>query len=410
MFKNLFNDFVVWLGSKGVTPNQITLGRLFFFVPGWLIWVYSAELANFTGMDWRVFGYLALLIVTIVIIFDIVDGALARATGQVSDKGKILDPIVDKLITYSSLILFWPVITKPGFILLLILDISSTFLRGNQVQGANQYGKKKALSQNISKFFFGMAVLTGTAWLSSIGNFLICFAVVLASISVGIRVLPEKIKRSIMVAIPQILTLGNLAAGLGTIWCAFSGAIELGVVLNFMAMAFDLIDGAVARKLGVASKFGKHFDSVADMVSFGAGPAMLVAALNNFSPMAIGLCSLYFIATAIRLYDYGRSKDKTPSGFFRGLPSPAAAWLVVSSVLFHQPLACLLVLVLAALLMCLFQVNWIHFSNVALHMTIPEIGAAIIIGAIMTMLAPPGGFVAGPIIVYLFSPSWRKPA
>ena len=90
---------------------------------------------------------------------------------------------------------------------------------------------------------------------------------------------------------------------MGTVWCAFNNRIGAGVLLIFVAMAFDVIDGAEARKLGVTSNFGKYFDTVADLVSFGVGPAFLVAAVSDFSPLSISLGALYFIATCIRLYD-----------------------------------------------------------------------------------------------------------
>ena len=193
MPQRFFQRFVRWVGyDLGITPNQITWGRLIIFIPGWLTWVYKNELAQWTGMPWQLFGVVALIVITIVIVFDIVDGALARETGQVTKHGKVLDPLVDKFITYSTLILFWSAIDRIGFLILFALDISSTFLRGAQVKGANQFGKKKALSQNISKFFFATAVLTATPWINNVGNFLIWSAVVLATISVGIRVFPSK--------------------------------------------------------------------------------------------------------------------------------------------------------------------------------------------------------------------------
>jgi len=196
MIKVFFFRFVRWLGyDLGITPNQITWGRLVIFIPGWLSWVFKNELASWSGLPWQFFGTFALLIVTTVILFDLVDGALARETAQVSDQGRIIDPLVDKLITYSTLVLFWSAIDRVGLIVLFVLDIASTFLRGAQVEGANQFGKKKALSQNFSKFFFAMDVLTVTPWLSTIGNFLIWLAVILASISVAVRVLSSSSKK-----------------------------------------------------------------------------------------------------------------------------------------------------------------------------------------------------------------------
>ena len=130
--------------------------------------------------------------------------------------------------------------------------------------------------------------------------------------------------------------------------------------------------------------------------------------MNDFSSPSIGLGALYFIATCIRLYDYGRARDRTPAGFFRGLPSPAGAWLVVSSVLLGQPVLCLLALVIAALLMCLFKTHWIHFGRALHNMTVFEIVAALVIGGGLAYAFTPLGAVAGPIVVYLFSPVWRS--
>lgn len=196
MPQKYFQRFVRWVGyDLGISPNQITWGRLIIFVPGWTTWVYKNELAQWTGMPWQLFGVIALVVITIVIIFDIVDGALARETGQVTKHGKVLDPLVDKFITYSTLILFWPAIDRTGFFILFALDITSTFLRKAQVKGANQFGKKKALSQNVSKFFFATAVLTATPWINNVGNLLIWLAVALATVSVGIRVFPQKVKK-----------------------------------------------------------------------------------------------------------------------------------------------------------------------------------------------------------------------
>lgn len=191
--KKTFTDFVRWLGyDLGITPNQITVGRLLFFIPGWFLWFFRHELAARLAVDWRLLGWTAVIIVTLVIILDVLDGVLARETNQVSAQGKILDPVVDKLTTYSALALFWPAIHKPALLLLFALDITSTFLRGAQVQGANIFGKRKALCQNLSKFFFAGAVLLALPSMNLAGNLLLWAALILASISVGIRIFPRR--------------------------------------------------------------------------------------------------------------------------------------------------------------------------------------------------------------------------
>jgi len=411
MLHRQFIRFVHWIGyDLGITPNQITLGRLIFFIPGWFLWVYREEVAALLGIWWQAVGLFAFLLVTTVIILDVVDGTLARETGQVSTRGKILDPAVDKFITYSTLALFWNVIDQRGLIILFCLDIASTFLRGTQAQGANEFGKKKALAQNISKIFFGMAVLLSFPRLNFIGNVLIWIALLLATISVGIRLLPARGgKNRIYQLIPQLLTLANLACGGLAIWSALQGSLVQAVVFIFAAMAFDLSDGAAARRLGVESVFGVYFDTTADLVSFGFAPAFIVAAAADWHFFSLLSGGLYIGATAFRLYDYGKSKQSTPKGFFRGFPSPAAAWLTAISVLCLPPAGFIPVQILAAALMCSFSVNWLHFSRVLPSLAVLEIIISSLLGLLIALKVHPLTFLAGPILVYLFSPLWRKP-
>jgi CDP-diacylglycerol--serine O-phosphatidyltransferase len=411
MLHRQFIRFVHWLGyDLGITPNQITLGRLVFFVPGWFLWVFREEVAALLGIWWQAVGLFAFLLVTAVIILDVVDGVLARETGQVTTQGKILDPMVDKFITYSTLALFWAAIDHRGLLILFGLDIASTFLRGTQTQGANEFGKKKALAQNISKIFFGMAVLLNFPRLNFIGNVLIWTALILATISVGIRLLPVRAaKNTLYHLIPQLLTLANLGCGGLAMWFALQGKLVQAVIFIFAAMAFDLSDGAAARRLGVESAFGVYFDTAADLISFGFAPAIIVAAAAEWHIFSLFSGGVYVAATAFRLYDYGKSKKTTPKGFFRGFPSPAAAWLVAISVLCVPPAGFILINLLAAILMCSFSINWQHFGRILPSLAVLEIILSLILGLLIALKAHPLTFLAGPILVYLFSPFWRKP-
>lgn len=411
MLHRQFIKFVHWIGyDLGISPNQITLGRLLFFIPCWLMWVYMEDIAAFLGIWWQAIGFFAFCLVAVVILFDIVDGTLARETGQVSTHGKILDPAVDKLITYSTLILFWDVIDHVGLLILFGLDIASTFLRGTQAQGANEFGKKKALAQNISKVFFGMAVLLAIPRFNFIGNVLIWIAIILATISVGIRLLPGNAKNRFYVLIPQLLTLANLGCGLLAIWTAMHAKHLQPVVYIFAAMGFDLTDGAVARRLGVESTFGVYFDTVADLVSFGFAPAVVVAAASGWHGFSLASGIVYVAATTYRLYDYGKSKKQTPKGFFRGFPSPAGAWLTAISVLCLPPIGFFLVQLTAALLMCSFFIHWQHFSKMLPSLSVLEIFVSSLLGLLIALKVHPLTFLAGPITVYIFSPIWRRPA
>jgi len=96
-------------------------------------------------------------------------------------------------------------------------------------------------------------------------------------------------------------------------------------------------------------------------------------------------------------------------GFFRGLPSPAGAWLVVSSVAVGVPQLSLAFLLIGGVLMCSFYLNWIHFNRMLNNLRLVEISAALIISVVMGHFFALESVIAGPIFVYLFTPIWRRP-
>jgi CDP-diacylglycerol---serine O-phosphatidyltransferase len=155
---------------------------------------------------------------------------------------------------------------------------------------------------------------------------------------------------------PTLLTAGNLAAGITAVLCAASYVpgsdahrwmLFVGAVAVFVAMICDMFDGKVARMTRTAGPFGAQLDSLADVVSFGVAPAILVHRLVLGQPgvFAYGERLLWFITVfyavmaAIRLARYNAEHDEDSadaSPWFRGLPSPGAAALVCGWVMFHQ--------------------------------------------------------------------------
>jgi len=148
--------------------------------------------------------------------------------------------------------------------------------------------------------------------------------------------------------LPTLLTAGNLVCGLTAIFCGVSDHNLLfeGAVLVFAAMACDMLDGKVARLTGSAGEFGAELDSLADMVSFGVAPAMLVHRLvlgdnptrvwGDGEQLIWLIAVFYAVMTALRLarYNVEHSNEQATSAF-RGLPSPGAAAFLCSWVLFY---------------------------------------------------------------------------
>ncbi|TWT66791.1 CDP-diacylglycerol--glycerol-3-phosphate 3-phosphatidyltransferase [Posidoniimonas polymericola] len=136
--------------------------------------------------------------------------------------------------------------------------------------------------------------------------------------------------------LPSLLTLGNLLSGFLAIVVLSGAGVEnpaltaAGLIL--LAALLDGFDGLAARRLGVASEFGGRLDSLADVVSFGAAPALLVCELSRpAGRLAWGAAAWLLSATALRLARYDASGD--PPGRFEGLPCPAAGATIAAAVI-----------------------------------------------------------------------------
>lgn len=133
--------------------------------------------------------------------------------------------------------------------------------------------------------------------------------------------------------IPNFLTSCNLAAGCVAIVLAFEGQKEMAVYLIWLAMIFDFFDGLAARALKVSSPIGKELDSLADMVSFGLVPAVVLYQLMVDAQFAL-IAFVVTIFSALRLAKF--NMDENQQTDFIGLPTPANA-LFLTSLVFIKP-------------------------------------------------------------------------
>lgn len=128
--------------------------------------------------------------------------------------------------------------------------------------------------------------------------------------------------------VPSLFTIANLVFGIMSIIYTMSGQYVLSGVMIILCMIMDVLDGKIARKLDASSNFGKELDSLADVVSFGVAPAILVYAqvlLVNYN--WLGLVSIIWFAVAgtLRL---ARFNVQTTSGYYQGVPITAAGSLM----------------------------------------------------------------------------------
>ena len=151
--------------------------------------------------------------------------------------------------------------------------------------------------------------------------------------------------------LPNLLTGGNLICGFAALTLIVEadpvtgdfGPIKMALGFILLACIFDLFDGRVARMGGIESPFGREFDSLADLVSFGVAPAFLVHRVvlrDAFGPEHRGwgwfISSVYLICGAFRLARFNcLTAQPSPTGSkdFLGFPIPSAAGLVASLTL-----------------------------------------------------------------------------
>lgn len=134
--------------------------------------------------------------------------------------------------------------------------------------------------------------------------------------------------------LPNLFTLAALFGGFYSIVMAIQGRFDLAALGVFCAMVLDSLDGRVARLTNTQSAFGEQMDSLADMVSFGAAPALIayVWALKDLGRWGWFAAFVYCACAALRLARFNVNTGVVNKRYFQGLPSPAAAALVAGFI------------------------------------------------------------------------------
>ncbi len=136
--------------------------------------------------------------------------------------------------------------------------------------------------------------------------------------------------------LPNLFTTGALFAGFYAIIAGMQLNFEAAAIAIFVAMLFDGLDGRVARLTNTQSKFGEQYDSLADMVSFGVAPALVVFnwALTGLGKLGWSAAFIYLACAALRLARFNAMIDTADKNYFTGLASPAAAAVLAALVWF----------------------------------------------------------------------------
>jgi CDP-diacylglycerol--serine O-phosphatidyltransferase len=134
--------------------------------------------------------------------------------------------------------------------------------------------------------------------------------------------------------LPNLFTLAALFGGFYAIVMAMNGQFEQAAYGIFIAAVLDSLDGRVARMTNTQSAFGEQMDSLSDMVSFGAAPALIVYewALKGMGKLGWIAAFVYCSGAALRLARFNTNIAVVDKRFFQGLPSPAAAAVLIGFI------------------------------------------------------------------------------
>lgn len=227
----------------------------------------------------------------------------------------------------------------------------------------------------------------------------------------------KPISRKGIYLLPNMLTTAAMFCGFYAIISSINGLYEQAIFAIFAAGFFDMLDGRVARLLNASSAFGVEYDSLSDLISFGAAPAILAFSwgLGSLGKLGGVLAFIYLCCAALRLARFNTQAGEEANNFFAGLASPAAAgwltsfvWLmydygIEANMLGGFLTACLsLVTFLAALLM-VSNLPYYSFKNISLKGRVPFAMLLVFIFFAMLIATDPPTFLFGFGLIYAAS-------
>ena len=218
------------------------------------------------------------------------------------------------------------------------------------------------------------------------------------------RTKKDRLRRGIYI-LPNIFTSLNIFFGFYAVIASINGQFVQAAYAIYIAAVFDLLDGKIARATNTTSRFGVEYDSLADLVSFGLAPGLMMY-LWALKPMGrIGWLAafLFMVCGALRLARFNTQVGTVSSKYFVGLPIPAAAGMTAATLLVwhrlglaveHQRLLMLIMLYALAFLM----VSSIKYSSFKKAELFRSMNFNVLVAAILVII-----FIAAQPSITLFS-------
>ena len=231
-----------------------------------------------------------------------------------------------------------------------------------------------------------------------------------AGVAEGTEALSPPVRSRGIYLLPNAFTTAALFCGFYAIVMAMNGQFSNAAVAIFAAMVLDAVDGRVARLTNTQSEFGAQYDSLSDMVSFGAAPALIVYewSLRGMGKLGWLAAFVYCAGAALRLARFNTNIAVVDKRFFQGLPSPAAAALVAGFIWLMDDLriagADFLWLswsiTLYAGLTMVTNVPFYSFKDVNFRKSVPFIAIFLIVLIFVAVSSDPPKVLFGLFVVY----------
>jgi len=220
--------------------------------------------------------------------------------------------------------------------------------------------------------------------------------------------------------LPNLITTAALFAGFYGIVAATQDKFEQACVAIFIAMILDALDGRVARMTNTSTEFGAEYDSLADMGSFGLAPALIMYEWSLSSLVDVGwhwgklgwlAAFLYVASGALRLARFNTKASNTDKRYFQGLPSPAAAAVVVGFVwaCFDNGIAgeavakIALVIIVFSGVMMVSNVSYYSFKDIDFHNKVPFMAMLVVVLIFVFAAIDPPITLFGCFMLYALS-------
>jgi CDP-diacylglycerol--serine O-phosphatidyltransferase len=214
--------------------------------------------------------------------------------------------------------------------------------------------------------------------------------------------------------LPNLFTLTALFAGFYAIIAAMKGHFDDAAIAVFIAMVMDTLDGRVARLTNTQTEFGAQLDSLSDMVSFGVAPAIILYTwgLNSLGKVGWLIAFVYAACVALRLARFNVQHAVMDKRYFRGLPCPPAAAVLVSLIWSIDQYAlnstgiyvCAAVFMFCVSLFMVSNLRYASFKEVDLKNKVPFICILLILLFLVVISVDPPLILWVVSVAYAFSP------